>query len=111
MTPAELYTAVEGVVKEQGEWNQTLIYETLGLRWGEETLVGGAAPVTVTLNQPYDSGIVDYLIWRQVYDTSGAQSEVIIVAGSQTETTFQVWAPNDCTFKYLTTYPTIDITP
>jgi len=107
MTPAELYAKVVEVVKEGEEYNQTLIYETLGIRWGEVTLVGGAAAVTVTLNQPYDAGITDYLIWRQVYATSGEQSEVIIVDSSKSETSFEVWAPQDCSFKFMTTYPTI----
>jgi hypothetical protein len=110
-TPAELYNGVVGVVKEQQEYTQALIYETVGLRWGEVELVGGAAPVTVTLNQPFATGVTDYVIWRQAYTAEEEQSEVVIIPGSQTETSFQVWAPQNVTFKFITTFPTITITP
>lgn len=111
VTPAELYTKVVGVVKEGEEYNQTLIYETLGLRFGEEDVVGGAAPITVTLDQPYATGVTDYVIWRQVKTSDDEAIDVVIVPGSQTETSFQVWAPKTCTFKYITTHPTITIVP
>ena len=111
MTPAELYAKVVEVVQEGEEYNQTLIYETLGIRWGSQSIVGGAAPVTITLNQPYKSGVITYMIWRQVNTASGEQSEVVIVEGSKTETSFQVWAPQDVEFEYITTFPTIFDTP
>ncbi len=107
ITPAELYAKVVEVIDEGEEYNQTLIYETLGIRWGEQAIVGGAAPVTIVLNQPYKSGVTNYVIWRQAYTDEPEQSEVIIVEGSQTETSFQVWAPQDVTFKFLTTFPII----
>ena len=111
ITPAELYDKVVGVVQEGEEYNQALIYETLGIRWGSQAVIGGAAPITITLNQPYESGVIDYMIWRQVNTAEGEQSEVVIVDGSKTETSFQVWAPQDVTFEFITTYPTIFDTP
>ena len=107
ITPAELFAKVVEVVDEGEEYNQALMYETLGVRWGEQAIVGGAAPVTITLNQPYKSGVTYYVIWRQAYTSEPEQSEVIIVEGSQTETSFQVWAPQDVTFKFITTFPII----
>lgn len=106
-TPAELYAKVVEVVQEGEEYNQALIYETLGIRWGEQAITGGAAPITITLNQPFKAGVTDYQIWRQVYTAEGEQSEVIIVDGSKTNTSFQVWAPQDVTFKFITTLPII----
>lgn len=111
MTPAELYSKVVGVVKEQQEYTQTLIYETLGLRWGEVNVLANT-PTTITLNQPYESGVMDYMIWRQVRKLDDDQEiEVVIIPGSQSETSFQVWCPENCKFSYITTYPTINIVP
>ena len=107
ITPAELFAKVTEVVNEGEEYNQALMYETFGVRWGEQAIVGGAAPVTITLNQPYKAGVTDYVIWRQAYTSEPEQSEVIIVEGSQTETSFQVWAPQNVTFKFITTFPII----
>ena len=108
-TPTELYNKVVGVVKEQQEWIQTLIYETLGLRWGEKEIPADT-PTTITLNQPYAAGVTDYVIWREVRTSSGQEVEVVIVSGSKSETGFQVWCSKACTMKFITTKPTINIT-
>jgi hypothetical protein len=108
ITPTELYNKVLGVVKEQQEYTQALIYETIGLRHGVEQLVGGVTK-TVTLEQAFPVGVNDYIIWRQVTETDGTYSEVEVI--SKSNDSFQVKAPRDCTFEYITTKPEINIQP
>lgn len=110
ITPGELFTRVQGVVKEQEEYTQTLIYETLGLRWGEHNIPAGVA-TTITLNQPYADGVDDYEIWRQVRTSDDTDIDVVIIPNSKTHNTFQVWSSQAGTLSYMTTRPTINITP
>jgi hypothetical protein len=106
LTPQQLLDKVKGVVEEQEDYTQTLMFERLGLRWGEVALTAGAV-TGITLSQPFEAGVSNYQVWRQVYDATGEQSEVVIT--DKTNTGFNVEAPTDCTFKYLTTLPNLTI--
>lgn len=104
ITPQELFDKVTEVVNDGEQYNQALMYETLGVRWGEEQLAE-AVETTITLNQPYSAGVTDYVIWRQVRTSDGTDIDVVVVPGSKTNTSFRVWAPMASTFTYLTTRP------
>lgn len=107
----ELYNKVAGVVDEGQEYNQALIYETLGLKRGFDIALPAATPTTITLDQPYAAGIVDYTIWTQVKTSEDEEIGVVIIPGSQTEASFDVWVPKACNFNYITLDPSIDIAP
>lgn len=108
MTPTELYNKVVNVVKEGAEYTQTLIFHHLGINNGEQALLAGV-PTDIVLDQPFPAGVTDYEVWRQVYAAGGEKTDVEII--SKSEGSFRVQASIDCTLRYLTTYPNLDIQP
>lgn len=108
ITPEELYNKVVGVVKEGAEYTQALIFNHLGINSGEESLVAGVE-TDIALAQAFDTGVTDYEIWRQVEASGGEMTDVEII--SKSEASFRVKASINCTLRYLTTYPNLDIQP
>lgn len=106
ITPAELYTRVQAVIKEGSEYTQALIFKHLGINKGEVVLVAGVE-TDVPLDQAFDPGITDYEVWRQVYSVSGEKTDIEII--SKTNSSFRVLASIDCAMKFLTTYPNLNI--
>lgn len=108
LTPTELYDKVVGVVKEGAEYTQALAFYHLGINNGEQALLAGVE-TNINLAQAFPAGVVDYEVWRQVYTAGGEKTDVEII--SKSESSFRVKASIDCTLRYLTTYPNLDIQP